>query len=177
MTSNRRFARQVTLGALSALVAACAPHEPAGTAQAPRAAAVASAASPAGPTSQPGGRGYVSVALPMGDWLSLDRGLQQPEGIAAPNGVTPNLTYNLDEGVETLITDFGEQLARSAKADPSYDDCRRAAYSAADVVDVPRLPPGSWFCARDRSGRLAKLRIDGVDEEKAALRLAYKVWK
>ena len=141
---------------IAVALAACAPR-----AAAPRAPARASSTPPNRESARDAD--YVSVALPMGSWISLDRGLKQSDGSPAPKGVTPSLTYVLDEGVETLVTDFGEQLARSAKGDPSYADCLRAAYSADDIVDVPRLPPGSWFCARDRSGHLAKVRIDGVD--------------
>jgi len=182
-TKNRlvRLTAAVLVVALTGLIpAACtrgsAPAKAAGSPIAAEAVSPSRAA--AAPVHQPGaGAGYVSDALPMGYWLSLDRRLQQPASAAAPRGVIPNFTYNLDEGTENLITDFGEQLARSVKGEPSYGDCQHAAYSTDDVVDVPRLPPGSWFCARDKSGRLAKVRLDGVDEDKAVLRLAYLVWK
>jgi len=150
------------------------------------AAAAHPAARPAAPraenaarptTMPPQAGGFVSDLLPMGYWLSLDHRLKQPDTGAPPKGVVPNLTYRLDEGIETLSTDFAEQLARWGQGEPSYADCRNAAYSADDVVDVPRLPSGAWFCARDKAGHLAKVRLDGVDEDKAALRLAYLVWK
>ena len=135
-------------------------------------------ASPVARAATPGsGDAFVSDTLPMGYWLSLHNRLKRPQGDAAPKGVIPDLTFGLDEGTENLMTDFGEQLARSATGEPSYRDCLNAAYSTDDLVDVPRLPPGSWFCSRDKSGRLAKIRIDGVDENNAALRLAYLVWK
>lgn len=174
---TRRLACCVLIAAAGAL-AACAPRDAAPHAAAPRAPARASSAPPTRASARDAAGGdYVIVTLPMGSWISLDRGMKQTDGSPAPKGVTPSLTYVLDEGVETLVTDFGEQLARSAKGDPSYADCLSAAYSSDDLVDVPRLPPGSWFCARDRSGHLAKVRIDGVDEERAALQLAYKAWK
>ena len=140
----------------------------------PQAAGAAKALA-AAPSPQTGG--VVSDALPMGDWLSLDHHLKQPDTGAPPRGVTPNLTYRLDEGIETLSMDFGEQLARWNGGEPSRGDCLRAAYSEGDLVDVPKLPAGSWFCARDKAGHLAKLRLDGVDEDRAALRLAYGVWR
>ncbi len=186
MTASKdRLVRLLALGVAAALVGTILVGcgRSGGTAKAVIAPVVADtgkgphAAGPASPPRALSGAGYVSDLLPMGYWLSLDHRLKQSEGAAAPKGVTPNFTYNLDEGTENLIADFGEQLARSAKGEPSYSDCQHAAYSTDDVVDVPRLPPGSWFCARDKAGRLAKVRLDGVDEDKAALRLAYLVWK
>jgi hypothetical protein len=180
-TKDRLVTPALVVVALAGLVStACTRgHPPAKAVASPTAAGVVSPShAVAAPLHQPSaGAGYVSDVLPMGYWLSLDHRLKQSQTVAAPKGVTPNFTYVLDEGTENLITDFGEQLARSVKGEPSFSDCQHAAYSTDDLVDVPRLPTGSWFCARDKAGRLAKVLLDGVDEDKAVLRLAYLVWR
>ena len=166
-----------TAGLVAAILAGCGrgppPSHPAAPASAPQPARAARTAIP--PPAQTAG--FVSDLLPMGYWLSLDHRLKQPDTGAPPKGVVPNLTYRLDEGIETLSTDFGEQLARWNRGEPSRQDCLHAAYGEGDLVDVPKLPSGVWFCARDKAGHLAKIRLDGVDEDRAALRLAYWVWK
>ena len=172
-----RFALSLVAGLVAAILAACgregatARSAPATSAKQP-----AIAARTVNPTPPQAG-GFVSDRLPMGYWLSLDHRLKQPDTGAPPKGVVPNLTYRLDEGIETLSMDFGEQLARWNGGEPSRQDCLHAAYSEGDLVEVPKLPSGVWFCARDKAGHLAKVRLDGVDEDRAALRLAYWVWR
>ncbi|GLW12766.1 hypothetical protein Misp01_78940 [Microtetraspora sp. NBRC 13810] len=72
----------------------------------------------------------------------------------------------------------GEYPITTVEARPDSAGCaRELAARDYDQVEVGRLTPGSWACARTAEGNLVAIRFSAIPTGDAPLRISYIVWR